>query len=151
MHLKRFISIDILEAIPVTWSSGTYGLMRPESGCPTPGSTWELGTLLQDNENDQNKNNFSVGIDLYMGGTCNLPSSLNSQICTIHTPMYIAIHIVFTISVIIIESKLERVLISFCFQPNPPVFYCVYVEYYIYKINMFIPNPNYHYYINRHH
>jgi len=22
----------------------------------------------------------------------------------------------------------ERVLISFCFQPNPPVMYCVYVE-----------------------
>jgi len=26
------------------------------------------------------------------------------------------------------KNKLERVLISFCFQPNPPVIYCVYVE-----------------------
>ncbi|XP_062605124.1 uncharacterized protein LOC134266928 [Saccostrea cucullata] len=52
--------------IPVTWPSGTYGLMLTTSGCPSEHSfTWHVGYIIQDTEDHHNHNSWTSHIHLH--------------------------------------------------------------------------------------
>lgn len=54
--------------LPITWPSGTYGLMKASNGCPMNNARWEEGWRKQSTELTNNKNDHSPDISTYMAG-----------------------------------------------------------------------------------
>lgn len=54
--------------VPITWPAGTYGLMKPTSGCPADNVHWSEGYRKQDTEDINSKNMFSPNIQNYLSG-----------------------------------------------------------------------------------
>ncbi|XP_045172520.2 uncharacterized protein LOC123534363 [Mercenaria mercenaria] len=55
--------------VPITWPSGTYGLMKSANGCPGDNTRWQEGWRKFDTEDTfSSHNSFSSGIQNYLSG-----------------------------------------------------------------------------------
>ncbi|XP_052220881.1 uncharacterized protein LOC127837669 [Dreissena polymorpha] len=71
---------DFTLQVPVTWPTGTYGMMKTSSGCPTGGAAWQSGWRYQDTEDQSPSNQYTAGIEGYLAGSF-ANNNLRTEFC----------------------------------------------------------------------
>lgn len=65
--------------IPLTWPSGTYGLMKPKTGCPSGKVRWHEGYRYEDTRNVVTQNHFSS--PLHLAGSWPAHGDIQMEFC----------------------------------------------------------------------
>ena len=78
--MSLYHPVDRAVAIP-RWPDGTYGLPKPDTGCPGSQFTWAEGTRYQDAEDNNGYNKWGNNFPFPLAGDWVRLGSMEQQFC----------------------------------------------------------------------